>query len=38
VEESCEHVEEPLGSIKFRELPDYLSNHQLLKIDSAPWP
>jgi len=37
VEESCEHTEEPLGSIKFREMPDYLSNHQFLKTDSAPW-
>jgi hypothetical protein len=34
---SCEHGNEPLGSIKGRESVDLLSEYQLLKVDSAPW-
>jgi hypothetical protein len=32
-----EHGNEPLGSRKGRELLNKLSNHSLLKKDSAPW-
>jgi hypothetical protein len=34
---SCEHSNEPSGSIKVGEFPDLLSDCQLLKKDSAPW-
>jgi hypothetical protein len=33
---SCEHGNEPPGSIKGGEFLDYLSNYQLFKKDSAP--
>jgi hypothetical protein len=33
----CDCSNEPSGSIKGRELLDYLSNYLLLKEDSAPW-
>jgi len=34
---SCEHGNEPSGSIKGGGFIDYLSNCQLLKKDSAAW-
>jgi hypothetical protein len=34
---SCEHGNEPSGSIKGGEFLDQLSDCQLLKKDSAPW-
>jgi hypothetical protein len=36
VESSCEHGDEPLGSIKCWEVLGWLQNWQLLKKDSAP--
>jgi hypothetical protein len=36
VEGSCEHGNEPSGSIKCLEFPEYLSDWRLLK-DSAPY-
>jgi hypothetical protein len=33
---SCEHGNEPFGSIKGRELLDQLSNYQSLRKDSVP--
>jgi hypothetical protein len=33
----CKHGNQPLGFIKCRDFPGCLSNHQLLKGDSAPW-
>jgi hypothetical protein len=36
VEDSCEHGNEPSGSIKYWELLEYLHNWQLLKKGSAP--
>jgi hypothetical protein len=36
VEGSCEHGDEPSGSIKCREVHEYLHNWQLLKKGSAP--
>jgi hypothetical protein len=33
---SCEHGDEPSGSIKFWEVPEWLHNWQLLKKVSAP--
>jgi hypothetical protein len=33
---SCEHGNEPSGSIRGGEVPDRLSDHHLLKDDSAP--
>jgi hypothetical protein len=35
VEGSCEHGDEPLGSLKCWEFPDWLHNWQLLRKDSA---
>jgi hypothetical protein len=37
VEVSCEHGNEGSGSIKRGEFPDYLSDYENLKKDSAPW-
>jgi hypothetical protein len=37
VEGSCEHVDEPSGSIKCLEILQWLSDWWLLKKDSAPW-
>jgi hypothetical protein len=34
---SCEHGNEPSGSIKVGEFLDYLSNYQLLNRDCALW-
>jgi hypothetical protein len=34
---SCEHGNEPLGSIKDGEFLDYLRDYQILKMDSAAW-
>jgi hypothetical protein len=34
---SCEHDNEPLGSIKFWEILEYLSDWRLLKKGSSPW-
>jgi hypothetical protein len=34
---SCEHGNEPLGSIKGGEFLDWLSDYYLLKKDSVPW-
>jgi hypothetical protein len=34
---SCEHGDEPSGSIKYWEFPEQLSDYQLLKDDSASW-
>jgi hypothetical protein len=36
VESSCEHGNEPLGSIKYHEILELLMDWQLLKKDSAP--
>jgi hypothetical protein len=37
VEGSCEHGNEPSGSIKFWEFLEWLHNWQLLMKSSAPW-
>jgi hypothetical protein len=37
VEDSCEHDNEPSGSIKHRETLKWLHNWWLLKKGSAPW-
>jgi hypothetical protein len=37
VEASCEHGNEPSGSIKRLEMVEWLHNCQLLKKGSAPW-
>jgi hypothetical protein len=37
VEDSCEHSNEPSGSIKFWEIVDRLNDWRLLKKGSAPW-
>jgi hypothetical protein len=37
VEGSCEHGNEPLGSVKCWEILEWLSDWRLLKMDSAPW-
>jgi len=37
VASSCEHGNEPSGSIMSGELSDHLRDYQLLKKDSAPW-
>jgi hypothetical protein len=34
---SCEHGNEPSGSIKCGKFRDFLGDYQLLKKDSAPW-
>jgi hypothetical protein len=34
---SCEHGDEPWGSIKVRKFLDHLNDHQLLKKDPALW-
>jgi hypothetical protein len=34
---SCEYGNEPSGSIKGGEFLDWLSDYELLKMDSAPW-
>jgi hypothetical protein len=34
---SCEHDNEPSGSMKGGDFLDYLRNYQHLKKDSAPW-
>jgi len=34
---SCEHSNEPLGSVKGRVFLHQLSSHQVLKMDPAPW-
>jgi hypothetical protein len=34
---SCEHGNEPSGSIRGEEIIDKVSNYKLLKEDSAPW-
>jgi hypothetical protein len=34
---SCEHGNEPVGSVKGRTFFDQLSDYQLPKKDSAPW-
>jgi len=34
---SCEHDNEPSGSLKGGEFFDHLSNCQLFRKDSAPW-
>jgi hypothetical protein len=34
---SCEHGNEPSGSAKCGEFPDYLRNCQLVKKESAAW-
>jgi hypothetical protein len=36
VEGSCEHGDEPSGSLKCWEVPEWLHNWQLLKKGSAP--
>jgi hypothetical protein len=36
VADSCEHDNEPSGSIKGEEFLEYLSDYQFLKKDSAP--
>jgi hypothetical protein len=36
VEDSCEHGDEPSGSLKCWEVPEWLQNWQLLKKGSAP--
>jgi hypothetical protein len=36
VEGSCEHGDEPSGSLKCWEVPDWLDNLQLLRKGSAP--
>jgi hypothetical protein len=33
----CEHENGPAGSIKCRELLNYLRNYALFKKDSSPW-
>jgi hypothetical protein len=35
--ESCEHGNEPWGSIKGGKFLNQLSDYQLFKLDSAPW-
>jgi hypothetical protein len=37
VEGSCEHGNEPSGSIKYREILEWLRNWRLLKKGLAPW-
>jgi hypothetical protein len=37
VVDTCDHGNEPVGSIKGREFLDYLSEYLLLKKDSALW-
>jgi hypothetical protein len=37
VEGSCEHCNEPYGSIKCWEILEWLHNWRLLKKGSAPW-
>jgi hypothetical protein len=37
VTSSCEHGNEPMGSITGGEFLDHLSDYQLPKKDSAPW-
>jgi hypothetical protein len=37
VEDSCEHGNEPPGSIKCWEILEWLSDWRLLKKNSAPW-
>jgi hypothetical protein len=37
VEGSCEHGNEPSGSVKFSEIVECLSDWQLLKMGSALW-
>jgi hypothetical protein len=37
VAESCEHDDERLGSIKFWDNLEQLSNQRVLEKDSAPW-
>jgi hypothetical protein len=36
VEGFCEHINETSGSIKFWEVPEFLSNWWMLKKDSVP--
>jgi hypothetical protein len=36
VEGSCEHGDEPSGSLKYWEVPEWLHNWQLLRKGSAP--
>jgi hypothetical protein len=33
----CEHCNEPLGSIEFKDFFDYLKHQVLVKEESAPW-
>jgi hypothetical protein len=37
VEGSCEHGDEPSGSLEFCEVPEWLQNWQLLRKGSAPY-
>jgi hypothetical protein len=37
VDSSCEHGNEPSGSVKYLEILEYLSDWQHRKKDSVPW-